>query len=99
MSDPWSKHQQPSLAAIAAAYKRALSEPARARSAIERIRDHGLAINSCIRDGVRLYYVSIDARAPDEDPSDEQVLHTHFRTTPQKAAEVYIRENPDHFDN
>ena len=69
------------------------------RSAIDRIVAHGLIINSCVKDGVTLYYVSIDARAPDEDPSDEQILLTHFRTTPQKAAAVYIRENPDHFDN
>lgn len=67
-------------------------------NAIERVEDHGLAINSYVNDGVTLYYVSVDARAPGVIPTFEQKVHCHFRTTPQKAAEVYIRENPDHFN-
>jgi hypothetical protein len=72
-----------------------MSKKREAQRAISRIEGLGLYINSCVKDGAKLYYVSIDAREPDEESSDDQHGLCHFRPTPAEAADAYIQANPD----
>lgn len=71
---------------------------------LEKIEDRGLSVitwhmEKAAFDGrdVTQYAVSIDGIGPDQEPSEEQKRFCNWADTPKRAAELYIRRNPDHF--